>query len=247
MKIECILRRPGGTKIQIAGADYHFKPEAGNDGGPHVADVADEAHAKRLLAIREGYRPADSSSAALIAPSVVQASDDALVLTVPQPPTESALVEVLTALGAADPHALLSIAWPDRFPAKDGEPQANPPISPPPAPPVIPNAWAEHPVDPVSSGQLNPYVPTPSLVIGAVAPASDAPANDDADGDDINEDNNDIDEDGEDEPGEAEKRLAAMDDAALRAEFERVVGRRPSGRAQRDTLMGQILSHLSEG
>ena len=52
MKIECILKRPGGTKAEIGGIEYHFVPQ---DDGAHVADVADKAHIQRFLSIPEGY------------------------------------------------------------------------------------------------------------------------------------------------------------------------------------------------
>lgn len=52
MKIECILKREGGTKAEIGGVEYHFKPD-GN--GAHVADVKDKAHIARFLSMPEGY------------------------------------------------------------------------------------------------------------------------------------------------------------------------------------------------
>lgn len=53
MKIESILKRPGGTKVQLGGKTYHFTPD---EYGRHVAEVEDNDHIGRLLAIREGYR-----------------------------------------------------------------------------------------------------------------------------------------------------------------------------------------------
>lgn len=52
MKIECLLIRPGGSKIDLDGKTYHFKPQAD---GSHVADVTDKDHARRLLGITEGF------------------------------------------------------------------------------------------------------------------------------------------------------------------------------------------------
>lgn len=51
--IESIIKRNGGTKVELGGVQYHFKPQAT---GAHVASVEDEAHARRFLAIREGFR-----------------------------------------------------------------------------------------------------------------------------------------------------------------------------------------------
>lgn len=53
MKIECILKRQGGTKAEIGGIEYHFAPQPD---GAHVADVADNAHIQRFLSMPEGYR-----------------------------------------------------------------------------------------------------------------------------------------------------------------------------------------------
>lgn len=52
MKIECILKRPGGTHAEIEGVVYHFAP--GPDGA-HVADVKDNKHIARFLGMPEGY------------------------------------------------------------------------------------------------------------------------------------------------------------------------------------------------
>lgn len=53
MKIECILKRPGGTRADIGGIEYHFAPQAD---GAHVAEVADKAHVQRFLGIADAYR-----------------------------------------------------------------------------------------------------------------------------------------------------------------------------------------------
>lgn len=53
MLIQCILKRDGGSKIDLDGIAYHFEPLAD---GAHVVDVADEVHADRFLAIPEGYK-----------------------------------------------------------------------------------------------------------------------------------------------------------------------------------------------
>lgn len=53
MQIECKLKREGGSDIDIGGLIYEFRPLPD---GAHVADVADEEHIARFLAIPEGYR-----------------------------------------------------------------------------------------------------------------------------------------------------------------------------------------------
>ena len=63
MKIECILHRPGGTRVTIGSAMYHFRPLAPDQFAPHVADVENEAHAKRFLKLREAYREFQDTTA----------------------------------------------------------------------------------------------------------------------------------------------------------------------------------------
>lgn len=53
MKIECILKREGGSKVEIGGTEYHFAPQAD---GAHVAEVSNNGHIQRFLSIPEGYR-----------------------------------------------------------------------------------------------------------------------------------------------------------------------------------------------
>lgn len=53
MKIQCILKREGGTKAEIGGIEYHFEPLAD---GAHVAEVEREDHIDRFLSIPEGYK-----------------------------------------------------------------------------------------------------------------------------------------------------------------------------------------------
>lgn len=56
MKIESILKRPGGTKVTMGSALYHFAP---NEQDQHVAEVENPDHAKVFLNIPEGYRSLD--------------------------------------------------------------------------------------------------------------------------------------------------------------------------------------------
>lgn len=61
MKIESLLRRPGGTKVTLDGVEYHFKP--GPD-GREFADVTNSDHIGIFASIREGYRVAGAESKA---------------------------------------------------------------------------------------------------------------------------------------------------------------------------------------
>ncbi len=53
MKIESILKRPGGTKVRLGADEYHFKPD---ELDRHVAEVENAEHAKVFLNVPEGYR-----------------------------------------------------------------------------------------------------------------------------------------------------------------------------------------------
>lgn len=58
MKIECLIKRKGGSVIEMdaPARTYHFAPENGNHEDPHVADVQEQSHVRCLLRIREAYR-----------------------------------------------------------------------------------------------------------------------------------------------------------------------------------------------
>lgn len=61
-KIECLIRRAGGSRVQMDGPkrEYHFKPSA--DDQRHIASVDVDVHVKQLLRIKEGYRAVDDES-----------------------------------------------------------------------------------------------------------------------------------------------------------------------------------------
>ncbi len=66
MRIECKLKREGGTNVELDGRTYEFRD---NGKGEHVCEVDDDEHLAKLLAIPEGYRlhkgpPAKSGEAA---------------------------------------------------------------------------------------------------------------------------------------------------------------------------------------
>lgn len=62
MKIECTLKRKGGTHVDLEGKDYHFKPEAVNGviETAHVCEVATKSHIKTFLAI-DAYQVFDGA------------------------------------------------------------------------------------------------------------------------------------------------------------------------------------------
>jgi hypothetical protein len=57
MKIESIIRRKNGTRVELDDQVYHFKPTPEDE--RHLADVSIRAHIQRFLSIPEGFQPAE--------------------------------------------------------------------------------------------------------------------------------------------------------------------------------------------
>lgn len=108
--VECILQRPGGSDIELRGADgalsvVHFAPQSN---GAHVAAVSDQAHFKTLMAIPEAYRLIGT----IAAPVVAQAHMPPAPAVAPEPsahePEQAAPSALLPSVGpdtAADVQA----------------------------------------------------------------------------------------------------------------------------------------------
>lgn len=60
MKIECTIKRKGGTKVTIEGRKYHFRPDEDNR---HVENVEHKPDIDRFLGIPEAYRPLNQDHA----------------------------------------------------------------------------------------------------------------------------------------------------------------------------------------
>ena len=52
MKIECKLKRAGGTIAELEGVEYHFAPQ---DDGAHVVEIENVEHIERFLSIPSAY------------------------------------------------------------------------------------------------------------------------------------------------------------------------------------------------
>lgn len=52
MKIECKLKRAGGTVAELEGVEYHFAPQ---DDGAHVVEIENVEHIERFLSIPSAY------------------------------------------------------------------------------------------------------------------------------------------------------------------------------------------------
>lgn len=166
MKIECILKRAGGTQIVLGKTSYHFKPD---DQDRHVANVEDADHIEILLRIPEGYQPLD-----------------------PLPQRKVSIDDALAALK-------------EQFPGAD------------------------------LSAFLSSTAPAPTPAASATTVTTDAaqPVTEDADADD----ETDSDDNG----------LSDLTDDEIRAEFEKLLGRKPHHNARRDTMEAQIVEALKSG
>lgn len=62
--IQSLIRRAGGTKIELYGEKYHFKPESAADDALHVCAIPFDhaAQIHRLLAITSGYALVDPNA-----------------------------------------------------------------------------------------------------------------------------------------------------------------------------------------
>lgn len=76
--IECLIKRAGGSFVDLGTARYHFEPATGLPNAPHIAEI-DDADAVTLLRIPEAYRPASDSDLpipALMATTSIPALDE---------------------------------------------------------------------------------------------------------------------------------------------------------------------------
>lgn len=102
MLVECKLKRPGGSQVELGGVTYHFK----DDGtGRHVAMVSNSDHLGRLLSITEGYKLADDQAAQPAAPAPAPVAPTVKAPTVAVVLTQGAAVGSTQTQPAADPVA----------------------------------------------------------------------------------------------------------------------------------------------
>lgn len=147
MLVECKLLRKGGTivpmpRIGAPDAIYHF---TGSEKGPHVAEVEDEDHLARFLAIPDGYRVARPTGAGFSLPAaavalgdkaiddpkaVADPLDEAVVSLATENATLKAMLAELMA-AKAEPVAATEPVEPDAEPVDPVEPIA-PPAEPDP-------------------------------------------------------------------------------------------------------------------
>lgn len=111
VNIECKLHRPGGTRAEIGGIEYHFAPQPD---GAHVAGVADEAHVARFLSIPDAYRlyRGDAVPAGALAKVV---SVTAPVAQSSEPVAEVAAQPVIEQPAAVAAPVVISTSLPESF------------------------------------------------------------------------------------------------------------------------------------
>ncbi len=134
MKIECSIRRKGGTivtfdatsreRLGVNPGTYHFKPISGEPDAPHVADVTDRGHIDRFLSIGT-YRAYEAPAA----PALPQAPSAPVAQVVPVAPAADgfdakavqglsvrALKEVLPTLSGEQAREVLALEEADADP-----------------------------------------------------------------------------------------------------------------------------------
>ncbi|MND20862.1 hypothetical protein D3C76_48000 [compost metagenome] len=91
MKIESIIRRKNGTRVELDDSVYHFKPSDTDE--RHLCDVTIKAHVQRFLSITEGYQPAELSEEQKVAPLPVHVEEVQPVVTPAAVPAPESVAE----------------------------------------------------------------------------------------------------------------------------------------------------------
>lgn len=117
MMIESLIRRANGTLVTLGGVKYHFVPDGD---GRHVAEVENEEHMAKFLAVPTGYRlvlgsapkkpvvdpnivdPAPSSNASVVGQEQSQEPDETSGLD--KHGRSQELIEQFTAKFGRQPH-----------------------------------------------------------------------------------------------------------------------------------------------
>lgn len=189
MLIQRIHSLPKGTIVTFPGGfSYHFLPR--EPGGPHVADVENQRHIDRFLAMPEGYRAVEPPAPA-------------------QPTVPVQAPELAAALASAD----------------------------------IPAGDALHAPEP----QDDDIAAAEDADADTDEGAADLSGEDDQQPDDQTDAGKAVEDPAQPEAGTPADLpdFTAMSDDQLRAEFEASVGRKPSSRAGRATMIAQITAALS--
>lgn len=152
--VECLLKRSGGTVVDLHGTTYHFKADNDPAGlGRHVCDVPNAKHLQRFMQIPEAYaildddEPAITTTAPVIttpAPVNLQAIG---VASGPAPDLGAAIAQSPQTGEWADPAATapVTLTDPDGNPTSNATPEPIPadpgPVTlmPPPVPVALPN------------------------------------------------------------------------------------------------------------
>ena len=74
MKIECLIRRRRGSTVKMDDQVYTFLPE--QEDGPHVAEVKNRTHVKRLLNIKSFCIPGNPPIAKAEKPAVEESNGE---------------------------------------------------------------------------------------------------------------------------------------------------------------------------
>lgn len=85
--VECTLKRPGGTVVDLMGSTYHFKPDSE---GRHVSIVENAEHLARFMAIPEAYRILGAASTAPAGAKIEVQPAPVVPIPTPQAPAPAA-------------------------------------------------------------------------------------------------------------------------------------------------------------
>lgn len=106
MKIECTIKRKGGSYVELERDTYHFAPQ---EDGAHVAEVEKKTHIGILLAIREAYQIYDGNAQVMEQMPVSVDPDEEAKNTGGTPGTEDPIADNGMLLGSNDHPATFDI------------------------------------------------------------------------------------------------------------------------------------------
>jgi hypothetical protein len=93
--IVCKSKRLGGSKIDLYGESYHFKPADASPDAPHVAEIP-AAHARqihRLLSIKDTYELLDPDAELPARPAPEQGQTVAAAIAGAKPPAAPVIIQ----------------------------------------------------------------------------------------------------------------------------------------------------------
>ena len=97
--IESLIRRAKGTRVTMGNTNYHFRPDAADR---HVAEVENDAHIARFLAITEGYRAVERLPSSVTDTQGIKPATSQAPTQPPAPPVSTIVPQSDTDTGTGD-------------------------------------------------------------------------------------------------------------------------------------------------